>query len=165
MAINTYFQNIATAIREKTGESGLLTPAQMPDAIREISGGGGAERLTPYASDLKHGYVSYGVFYYDLSVQTYTDVYLLENTASFIVIALDQVVGDRFRVMMCDTDPTTTYSDIYGYSLANIDNPSQYTCVISNYNLINSNRYRYLIIGKTNQGVRNIKTNVIQLPL
>ena len=34
--------DIGNAIREKTGESGLITPDQMPAAVRSISGGGGS---------------------------------------------------------------------------------------------------------------------------
>ena len=40
MAINTYFKNIADAIREKTGGSALITPGQMPGEIRNIPTGG-----------------------------------------------------------------------------------------------------------------------------
>jgi len=40
MAINTYFKNIADAIREKTGGSALITPGQMPEEIRSITTGG-----------------------------------------------------------------------------------------------------------------------------
>ena len=40
MAINTYFQNIANAIRTKTGSAGLITPAEMPDEILNIPAGG-----------------------------------------------------------------------------------------------------------------------------
>lgn len=39
MAINTLFQNIADAIRERAGTSGLITPAGMPQAIMDIPGG------------------------------------------------------------------------------------------------------------------------------
>lgn len=39
-----YLQDIADAIREK-GVSGTFTPAQMGDAVREISGGGGVYHL------------------------------------------------------------------------------------------------------------------------
>jgi hypothetical protein len=39
MAINTYFKNIADAIREKTGGSAFITPGQMPGEIRSISTG------------------------------------------------------------------------------------------------------------------------------
>ena len=40
MAINTLFQNIADAIRERGGTSAALTPAQMPAAIAAIPAGG-----------------------------------------------------------------------------------------------------------------------------
>ena len=40
MAINTLFENIADAIRERAGTSGTITPAQMPQAIADIPGGG-----------------------------------------------------------------------------------------------------------------------------
>lgn len=42
MAIETYFEDIADAIRERGGTSATLTPAQMPQAILDIPGGGGA---------------------------------------------------------------------------------------------------------------------------
>ena len=35
------FQNTANAIREKTGESGTMKPAEFPEKIRSITGGGG----------------------------------------------------------------------------------------------------------------------------
>lgn len=41
MAINQYFENIADAIRERADTSGVITPAGMPQAIRDIPGGGG----------------------------------------------------------------------------------------------------------------------------
>lgn len=37
MSIRNYFENIAEAIREKTGTTDTFTPSQMPDAIRAIS--------------------------------------------------------------------------------------------------------------------------------
>lgn len=45
MAINQYFENIADAIRERAGTSGTITPAGMPQAIRDIPGGGGGGLL------------------------------------------------------------------------------------------------------------------------
>lgn len=39
MAIETYFKNIAAAIKQRAGTSGSLTPAQMPQAILDIPGG------------------------------------------------------------------------------------------------------------------------------
>lgn len=46
MAINTYFQNIANAIRTKTGSAGLITPAEMPDEILNIPAGDSGVDLT-----------------------------------------------------------------------------------------------------------------------
>ena len=42
---DTTLDNIATAIREKTGKQDKMTPVQMPDEIRGISGGGEPEPL------------------------------------------------------------------------------------------------------------------------
>lgn len=41
MAIETYFEDIADAIRERGGTAATLTPAAMPQAILDIPGGGG----------------------------------------------------------------------------------------------------------------------------
>lgn len=41
MSIKSLFEDIADAIREKSGSSDTYTPAEMPEAIRNISGGGG----------------------------------------------------------------------------------------------------------------------------
>ena len=41
MAIKSYFQNIADAIRVKGGTSASLTPAEMPQAIADLPTGGG----------------------------------------------------------------------------------------------------------------------------
>lgn len=40
MSIKSLFEDIADAIREKSGSSDTYTPAEMPDAISEISSGG-----------------------------------------------------------------------------------------------------------------------------
>lgn len=37
MSIRTYFENIADAIREVSGSSDTYTPAEMPDAIKNIT--------------------------------------------------------------------------------------------------------------------------------
>lgn len=45
MAIKSYFQNIADAIRVKGGTSALLTPAEMPQAIADLPTGGGGSGI------------------------------------------------------------------------------------------------------------------------
>ena len=42
-ALGTLFQNIATAIRAKTGESGTMKPAEFPEKIAAIETGGGSD--------------------------------------------------------------------------------------------------------------------------
>lgn len=42
--------DIADAIREKTGDSALMTPAEMVEAIGSISGGGGKTLLADYTT-------------------------------------------------------------------------------------------------------------------
>lgn len=46
MAIESYFEDIADAIRERGGTSATLTPAGMPQAILDIPGGGGGGGIT-----------------------------------------------------------------------------------------------------------------------
>lgn len=41
------FQNVASAIREKTGDTGTMKPAEFPEKIRGISTGGGEINLVP----------------------------------------------------------------------------------------------------------------------
>lgn len=45
MSIKSLFEDIADAIREKSGNSDTYTPAEMPEAIRDIVTGGGAQIL------------------------------------------------------------------------------------------------------------------------
>lgn len=56
--------NVADAIREKTGETATMTPVQMPDKIRGIQAGGGSGVDTSDAtfteSDLVKGKIAYG---------------------------------------------------------------------------------------------------------
>ena len=56
MAIESYFEDIADAIRERGGTSATLTPAAMPQAILDIPGGGGVrpETNTTYVPNLTY---------------------------------------------------------------------------------------------------------------
>lgn len=170
MAINTYFQNIADAIREKTGETSLITPGDMPDEIRGISGGG-VEPLTPLHFDLNNGtYVAgNGSLYGQYNSIAFLDVYDLGTDTSgnnnVLIIGLGATVGNRFRCTMLNNDPasftvpptmttaTLLSNQIYGVTI--IDNPAAYVSVRQ------ENLTRFLVIGKSNQvGGENIKTYV-----
>ncbi|MBE6661620.1 MAG: hypothetical protein E7605_09510, partial [Ruminococcaceae bacterium] len=49
--LGTLFGNIANAIREKTGETGTMKPAEFPDKIKEIEVGGGGAQFTEYLAE------------------------------------------------------------------------------------------------------------------
>ena len=49
-ALKTHFQGVADAIREKTGETGVIKPTEFADKIRGISGGGGSSALVKYVT-------------------------------------------------------------------------------------------------------------------
>ena len=50
--LGTLFGNIANAIREKTGDTGTMKPAEFPDKIKEIEvgGGGGGTQINEFLS-------------------------------------------------------------------------------------------------------------------
>lgn len=54
--LDTTLQNIADAIREKTGSRKTYSPEEMPDAIRSISGGGEPPIIlsNAYTSDMRN---------------------------------------------------------------------------------------------------------------
>ena len=49
-ALKTLFTDIASAIREKTGEEGTMKPIDFPTKISEITGGGGSSDLVKYVT-------------------------------------------------------------------------------------------------------------------
>lgn len=157
MAIETYFKNIANAIRTKSGTSGLITPAQMPQAIADIPSGGGVNWLTPLATDINNGFISGDYFYYSNPNEARTDVYQLEVGETYIIL-LGSTVGNRFRVVQLPTNPVNATADIIGTAVrtAGADNPTPYeSCWFIASHI-------YLAIGKTNQNVDNIPTYVIK---
>ncbi|MBQ8498093.1 MAG: hypothetical protein IJ489_11660, partial [Clostridia bacterium] len=46
-ALSELFQNTADAIREKTGETGTMKPAEFPDKIKNITTGSGTPGESP----------------------------------------------------------------------------------------------------------------------
>jgi hypothetical protein len=46
-ALGTLFKDVADAIRAKTGDTGTMKPAQFPEKIASITGGGGGVQLYP----------------------------------------------------------------------------------------------------------------------
>lgn len=114
MAINTYFKNIADAIRTKTEDSGLITPAEMPQTIINLPKG--AKWLTPLHTGVKNGYVgqngnyvlgsqnTYNIYVYDLSDYVGQVVFIFKKTLTGTL--------NRFRISEYATDPANATQDI-----------------------------------------------------
>lgn len=136
MAINTYFQNIATAIREKTGAPGLITPAQMPDVIRSISGGGGdwafMDDVTAEGSVFTAtitGSVPLDTTDYDAGIQTMYNNYARspKPTQRTYNISVDASDSQKSLSELLSEHPATWQMEYYGYVYG--------TSLISNCNM------------------------------
>jgi hypothetical protein len=167
MAINTYFKNIADAIREKTGGSAFITPGQMPQAIRDISGGG---LIDPLHFDLLNNtYIATDLYAYSENTNP-LDVYEIENGERYFLY-LGSTISNRFRVSLFDTDPAS-YNGLDYTSRSVIirsqqaintgdysDNPIPFAYIMFQ----NTSNSKYLAVHKSNNGTLNIKTYLLKV--
>ena len=84
---DTTLTGIAEAIRIKTGKTGTITPAEMPDEIKSIASGGGMEDVATEAEmDAKLSAGNLGNIFRFTGVTTskYTqgDIYIVEEVTS-----------------------------------------------------------------------------------
>ncbi len=124
------FQNTAAAIREKTGETGTMKPAEFPDKIRAIETGGTVDAdITPYVllenpavipngkycnnfawhPDGKSMVIisTGGVYLYDTSTEPYTYIAMLEGSDSSVAWSAVYCNGGTVLiVIMGGTDAT-----------------------------------------------------------
>lgn len=167
MAINTYFKNIADAIREKTGGSAFITPGQMPQAIRDIRV---SSLIEPIHFDLLNStYIATDL--YAWSDNRYPiDVYEIENGERYFLY-LGNTVGNRFRVSLFDTDPAIyngldyTEGSIVIRTRQGINTGDYYNNPIPFAYIMfqNTSNSRYLAVQKSNEGVLNIKTYLLKV--
>ena len=125
MAINTYFQNIANAIRTKTGSAGLITPAEMPQAILDIVSGGGITPKESLHTHVNNGYLGGANFYYDPNNTYNSYIFRVEPNTRYIIAVhyKNRTSSARFRISSFSAYPinfTTTVSGVYSYSLDSI---------------------------------------------
>lgn len=168
MAIESYFEDIADAIRERGGTSATLTPAAMPQAILDIPGGGGGmlyhRELDPIKTDATGGYISSATWYYDGTTNTRVDVYEL-TPGLYYFVHLGDPVGNRFRTGLFAVDPTTSTSTVFGTSWTTDNDNPRVNAIMKNNDSIMiapNSTYKYLVISKTNVGATGIKTYVIE---
>lgn len=156
MAIESYFKNIADAIREKAGTSGLITPAQMPQAIADIpSGGSGNVLIDPYLSSNNITVYSDGDIGY--SATGNDRIYLFNVTPNKHYLAfLSDIYSNRFRVCLTNRDPATI-TPTSGYIHSNmIYNPSTITAYTGIYFNPTINDQIYLALYTSNENINAV---------
>lgn len=100
MAIESYFEDIADAIRERGGTSATLTPAAMPQAILDIPGGGGTSvQITPAFQGLSYCYVAAEDLYAYNTKTMYLSLFEVSTVSTICLIKKD-TVGNRFRAAL-----------------------------------------------------------------
>lgn len=158
--IKDYFQNIATAIKQKNSEIVTVTPAQMPQAILDIPSGGGGDFSfeTPLHFDNTNGYVNVsgntGTYTYSPNQLYLSDVYKLTQNHLYI-LTLGNTRGNRFRVAEFASDPNTALHNQTGAGVVAVNDPTNRTIVKLPY------LYDYLVVTKDVSGVTGIKTYLI----
>lgn len=165
MAINTYFKNIADAIREKTGGSAFITPGQMPGEIRSIITGSDAN-IQALHRDINTGWYigTEGDFYRKSDPATWhnyrMDMYPISADHNYI-IGLGAIAGARFRASRTNVDLYTnpdTASPLQGSNVYYNDSPAPYL-----YYYFRSYSNTYLYIYKSSTAQDNIKTFVFDM--
>lgn len=167
MAINTYFKNIADAIREKTGGSAFITPGQMPQAIRDIKVSG---LIEPIHFDLLNSTYIFTDLYAWSDNRYPIDVYEIENGERYFLY-LGNTVGNRFRVSLFDTDPAIynglDYSEgaivIRTRQGINTGDYSNNPVPFAHIMFQNTSNSKYLAVQKSNENVLNIKTYLLKV--
>lgn len=167
MAIETYFEDIADAIRERGGTSATLTPAQMPQAILDIPGGGGGMAghrvLTPLKFDVNTGLVHNNSWIPQPNLGRFSDVYAVDPSKKYM-IHYGAVGGDRLRVATFVSDPTDSTSTVYGQDIFMDDNAGAFH-MIRAYTMFSPRSNPYdtcLVITKTVKNVAGIISYVIE---
>lgn len=153
MAINTYFKNIADAIRTKTGGSSLITPANMPDEILNIISGGDFEEITPFSVDFKNGYNTRNGFTYSENSNYRSDIFLLNSaygTGFFVYVGSTR---NKAIINAYTQNPVNFTSNQSGYNYSN--NATANKPFYGGWDTI-YNPPRYIMVTKTSNATDNI---------
>lgn len=153
MSIRSLFQDIADAIKIKDTSIVTLSPAEMPDAIRNIpSGSGVSENLFLYMQDYKTvkatlyqkiGYEYTGYIYsnqtmidsldlvllYDASQGGATDITLLDSINNYTAIILQGVYRES-RTSQYNTSMLYYPPELSNYWAGMKDRNQSYTCTV-----------------------------------
>ena len=160
MAINTYFKNIANAIREKTGGTAFITPGQMPGEIRNITTG--AAPIDPYYRNFKGYYISGSSFINDGNIQNNSFFYKPFPTVQKCAIITEDIVGNVLRVGSCDIDPSTLTGQTLTITPLLTINEGQVNTLTAYTITVPANKYIIVYKGYQNSELPNVflyKTN------
>ena len=125
MAINTYFKNIANAIREKTGGSAFITPGQMPQEILNIPAGG-MEWIEPLHEHFKGGYLDGNRFYKSTVTNGNSSIYYLNVSETTYFFFANDNNTNRMRINEFASDPFNATSNFDGQNRLSNNNTSLY---------------------------------------
>lgn len=160
-----YIEDIADAIRSKSGSSDTYTVGQMAQAIEDLpSGGGSPTKLTPTYFDFTGGYIdrSSGNWAAQNNVNNLNDQYTVTN-GNIYIIALDATPGTRFTVSQFAFDigasPSTSRNCQRKINFGNdaVD-PADYAHVA-----YTATADGYLVIQKDNAGTAGVKSYVYEI--
>ena len=127
MAINTYFQNIANAIRTKTGSAGLITPAEMPDEILNIPAGA-TFLIEPEHTEVHNGYLNTtGYFYYGIDLTYNSYIYKNIPAGKYLIIRNGGNNNAKLRVAKFNSDPINFTSNTVGSSIGYNDTSTEFS--------------------------------------
>ena len=157
MAIETYFKNIADAIREKAGTSGLITPAQMSQAIADIPSGGSSPLITPLAVNVRAYIDSSGNYIPQAANSDYrTDIYAVTPGKKYILY-FGEITSNPNRLGQYTTNPLNATGALSGYLRYDLSSrPNSY--YIYPTQILAENGMYYFAVYKTYYNRNDIQT-------
>ena len=120
---------------------------------------GASTKLTALHTDVTRGYVDSDTWYVTEGENCYSDIYSVEANKCYL-IGLGASVGNRFRVMFSTTDMSQATSNVFGTSIAILNNPSAYEACI-----FETTQNGYIAFQKTNEGVTGLESFVYEVEL
>lgn len=165
MATNPYcnkivFNNHGIDLTEDTVKPNVLGQGfTAHDKSGALIIGNCAYPLEPLEFDYNIGYVDNGKWTWQYPTNTHSDIYEVQAGHTYLAVA-SSTPGTRWRIMFTDIDVReVTSGAITGERYDNTNNPAAYRASICT----NMPSDGYLIIGKDNNYVENVKTYLLDV--
>lgn len=155
MAISTYFQNIADAIRTKTGGVNTITPAQMPNEILNIPAGG-VSWIEPLHEHFKDGYIDGNRYYKNYNANRNSSIYYIEVSETTYFFFANNNNTNRMRINAFATDPFTATSNYDGQQKINMNYSALYHLTFTTI----SPNYPYILVD-IGDGTNTLNSTII----